>query len=470
MAVVRSVAQAGWADQGELHRFRGEVYDCFTARADALFDLVDGLCTPVTVGGVAYLSLAPGARRGHGAAYAAVAAGRIDTDMLRDLLAAARPDHWQADFAVDTTVWMRSDAECSPQRGFSYHPSRHSAGQPIVAGWCYSWLVALSAGADSWTAPLDTRRVLVGENANVVAAQQIQQVLPRLGRLSAPALFAFDGGYDPVQLTVELTGAGAQIVVRVRDDRVFFARPPTRPPGGRSGAPRRHGAKFSCTDPSTWPVPDVALDITDDVYGQVSVAAWHQLHPKQRTYREPGGALRIIEGTLIRLHVSRLPGRRDREPKTVWLWWHSDDPASLDLNRVWRAYLRRFDIEHTFRFAKQSLGWTTPKLRSPEQADRWTWLSSPRSPSYAWPARWSAITGCPGSHRNQHTPSPQAASGRVSAIYYHRSAPRPATRNPPGPAPDARKAPDPRPPNATPPSRKTRSRPRASETHVKREA
>jgi hypothetical protein len=31
-------------------------------------------------------------------------------------------------------------------------------------------------------------------------------------------------------------------------------------------------------------------------------------------------------------------------------------------------------IEHTLRFAKQTLGWTTPRLRTPEQADRWTWL------------------------------------------------------------------------------------------------
>lgn len=174
MAVVRSVVQAGRADQGEHRRFRGEVYDCFIAWAGALFDLVDGLCTPVTVGGVAYLSLAPGARRGHGVAYAVVAAGRIDTDMLRDVLSAARPDRWRPDFAVGTTVWTRCDAECPPQRGFYSHPSRHSAGQPIVAGWCYCWLVGLSAAADSWTAPLDSRRVLVGENANVVAAQQIR--------------------------------------------------------------------------------------------------------------------------------------------------------------------------------------------------------------------------------------------------------------------------------------------------------
>ncbi|AQW48482.1 transposase [Streptomyces hygroscopicus] len=29
---------------------------------------------------------------------------------------------------------------------------------------------------------------------------------------------------------------------------------------------------------------------------------------------------------------------------------------------------------HTFRFAKQTLGWTAPKLRTPEAADRWTWV------------------------------------------------------------------------------------------------
>jgi hypothetical protein len=41
---------------------------------------------------------------------------------------------------------------------------------------------------------------------------------------------------------------------------------------------------------------------------------------------------------------------------------------------VWRAYLRRFDLEHTVRFAKQTLGWTAPRPRHPEQADRWSWL------------------------------------------------------------------------------------------------
>lgn len=37
-------------------------------------------------------------------------------------------------------------------------------------------------------------------------------------------------------------------------------------------------------------------------------------------------------------------------------------------------FLRRFDLEHTLRMMKQTLGWTRPKIRTPESADRWTWL------------------------------------------------------------------------------------------------
>jgi hypothetical protein len=46
----------------------------------------------------------------------------------------------------------------------------------------------------------------------------------------------------------------------------------------------------------------------------------------------------------------------------------------LDLDLAWRAYIRRFDLEHTVRFCKQTLGWATPRPRHPTQADRWTWL------------------------------------------------------------------------------------------------
>ena len=78
-----------------------------------------------------------------------------------------------------------------------------------------------------------------------------------------------------------------------------------------------------------------------------------------------------MRGTVVLVEVRRAPARRD-QPHRLWLWWAGAGAPDLDL--LWWAYVRRFDLEHTLRFCKQSLGWTTPRVRSPEQADRWTWL------------------------------------------------------------------------------------------------
>jgi hypothetical protein len=99
--------------------------------------------------------------------------------------------------------------------------------------------------------------------------------------------------------------------------------------------------------------------------------------------------LPIVVGTLVLVEVERLPrGERRREPRVLWLWWHGPEKAAPDLELIWRSYVRRFDLEHTFRFLKQALGWTTPRVRHPEQADRWTWLVVwPLSPSSGWRGR-----------------------------------------------------------------------------------
>ena len=76
---------------------------------------------------------------------------------------------------------------------------------------------------------------------------------------------------------------------------------------------------------------------------------------------------------MIRLAVGHLPG--DRSPEPLWLWSSRAATDAGAVDRTWQAFLRRFDIEHTFRFLKQVLGWTRPKLRDPAAADRWTWLT-----------------------------------------------------------------------------------------------
>ena len=80
---------------------------------------------------------------------------------------------------MDVSVWDRSDAESSPQRGYYYHPSRHSAGQPIVAGWAYQFIAEHNFIRESWTAPVDASRVHPMEDANLVAVEQVKGLLGR---------------------------------------------------------------------------------------------------------------------------------------------------------------------------------------------------------------------------------------------------------------------------------------------------
>jgi hypothetical protein len=362
---------------GDLVRFRTGLYGCFSRWADALFELCDAvLCVPGSVGSVPSLSLEPEFTRSHGSLYKALARGRIDEGCLRQLLVEHRRADWPLVFAVDASTWDRCDAECSPERGFYYSASKHSAGQPIVAGWSYQWICQLDWASDSWTAPLDAMRIRPKCDATMATGDQVRRLVGLLPVDREVPLFVFDAGYDPIAIGHGLADVRCEVLTRIRDDRVFYSDPPPRPnrPPSSGGRPPRHGKRFKCCEPATWPDRSASLRASDPRYGTVRVEAWHGLHPRLIGRGRWAGrpAPPIVKGTVIRVDVEHLPKPTARTKKTLWLWWSGQ--GEPDLERCWRAYLRRFDIEHTFRFVKSTLGWTTPSLCTPEQADRWSWL------------------------------------------------------------------------------------------------
>ena len=364
-------------ETNELVEFRAGFYSCCTRWADALFELTDaGLCSAGPIGSVPTLSLEPEFTRSHGSLYKALARGRIDEDRLRQLLLEHRRADGPMVFAVDASTWDRCDAECSPERGFYYSASKHSAGQPIVAGWSFQWICQLSFSPDSWTAPVDVRRITPKQDTTTATTDQIRRLVDLLPADREAPLFVFDAGYDPIAIAHDLGLTRAQLLTRIRDDRVFYADPPHRPrrPKGTGGRPPRHGRRMKCSERRTWAKPTERLVTTDPRYGTVTVTAWADRHPKLVGRGRWAGhaAPPIVRGTVIRVEVEHLPKPTARAKKTLWLLWSGPNTADLDL--CWRAYLRRFDIEHTFRFAKNTLGWTSPSLCTPEQAERWTWL------------------------------------------------------------------------------------------------
>ena len=367
-----------------LSGFRREFHACLAARADELMELADAvLCADGPVRTLAGLSLAPEHRRGHGALYDAVSCGRIEITRLRRSLASLplpRAADGRLMLAVDVSNWLRPGAATSSDRLFCHVYGRGKGQAQMIPGWPYSVVAALEPGRTSWTAVLDAIRLGPDDDEAEVTAAQVREVITRLiaaghwQRGDPPVLVIFDAGYDPMRLAYQLTGLPVEILGRLRSDRVLQFPVPRRQPGAH-GRPPRHGAEFALADPATWPDPAVTTTTATTRYGTAAAQAWDRLHPRlthRSAWLDHDGRLPVIEGTLIRLQVDHLPG--DRDPKPVWLWCSQTGVPHAEVDRLWQAFLRRFDLEHTFRLFKQVLGWTAPKLRDPAAADRWTWL------------------------------------------------------------------------------------------------
>jgi hypothetical protein len=369
---------------GRLAGFRAEFHRCLTARADALFELVDAvLCGETAVRSLAELSLIGQHRRGHGSLYAGLNHGRIDVDRLRTAMTAVpvpRAADGRIVLAVDVTCWLRPEAHTSPQRVLCHTYGRTKDTHIGVPGWPYSMVVALETGRHSWTAPLDARRLQPGDDAATVTADQLRDVVQRLigagqWQPGDPDMWIVaDAGYDGPRLALLLAGLPVKVLVRMRSDRVLRRPAPPRHPD-TIGRPKRHGGEFIFSDPASWGTPDTSITTATRLYGEATVLAWNRLHPRlthRTAWTSHNGVLPIIEGTVILLRVERLPSGATAKP--VWLWSSIPDADNTTVNLLWQTFLRRFDIEHTFRMLKQTLGWTSPKLRNPASADRWTWL------------------------------------------------------------------------------------------------
>lgn len=367
-----------------LSRFRAEFYDCLTARADALFELTDALlCADGPVKTLVDLTLAPEHRRGHGTLYDGLNSGRLEMARFRRTLASLplpRAAGGRIVLAVDVSPWLRPDAPTSAARLFCHVHGRARNQAQMIPGWPYSFVAALETGRTSWTAVLDAVRLGPADDATAVTAEQLRQVIERLMEAgqwqhgSPDILVVTDSGYDVTRLAFLLADLPVELVGRIRSDRVLRLPTPPRDPHF-IGRPPRHGGEFSLSDPGTWPDPQHTTTCQTSRYGTATAMTWDRLHPRlthRAAWLDHRGPLPIVEGTLIRLSVERLPG--DRDPKPVWLWCSRTGATAAHADRLWQAFLRRFDLEHTFRLFKQTLGWTRPKLRDPQAADRWTWI------------------------------------------------------------------------------------------------
>ena len=141
---------------------------------------------------------------------------------------------------------------------------------------------------------------------------------------------------------------------------MYFPAPPRLP--GTNGRPLRHGAALKLADERSWPAPAAAAITPTTRYGTARAAAWARLHQRlaaRAGWEDHDGATRHRGHPHPAPAARRSPARQPQPGAPVAMVLTAGTSAN-QVDRAWQAFLRRFDLEHTFRFLKQALGWTRP--------------------------------------------------------------------------------------------------------------
>ena len=361
----------------KLHTFRQAAYDCFGRSADALFELGDAVLLTPNVHSFAELSLCPVFRRQWPSLYEALQDGQVSRRALLRLYLAELAHDPRPLLAGDHTAWSRPEARTLRDRTVEHQPNRIPDAKPITVGLGYSTLVYVPQAAGSWALPLLHERIAPSDSPRRRMVRQVQQVCE-----DSPhrPLVMLDAEYGCAPFVAEAASLDSDWLLRLRPNlRLYTA------PGRYKGRGRRpkHGRKFKLFDARTWGKPQSTLALTDPDLGAVQVRCWSGLHFE----KAPEQTLWVIRIERVQTRGSR------RQPKVLWLAWLGQTPPPLA--EWWKLYLRRYAVDHWYRFCKQQLHWTLPRLKTPEQADVWSdlmplltwqlWLARQVAQDKPWP-------------------------------------------------------------------------------------
>ena len=334
--------------------FRQTVYNRLGPARDALFELGDAVLLSPPVRSFPELTLSPIFRRKWSSCYEAIEDGRPQRISLLHLYLEYIDEAQRPILAGDHTAWPRITAPTLRDRTFEYQPNPVPGAKPITVGHGFSTLVWVPDKKGSWSLPLLHERITGSENRLRTMARQLSEVCPKLvGR----PMVLLDSEYGCAPFIEETCGIPCDFIIRLRGNICLRKMPDRRRKRGR---PVVHGKKFRIRDPRTWGKPVETLETQGENGERIRLQLWKKLHFRKAAKQS---------FTVLRIEFPDRPGTR-RHPREIWMAWIGQEPPSLE--DWWDFYFRRFTIEHWYRFAKQSLGWTVPQFRTPEQEERWS--------------------------------------------------------------------------------------------------
>jgi hypothetical protein len=338
----------------KLKTFRQEVYNRLGAARDATFELTDAVLLTRNAYCLADLSLSPVFRRKWPSIYEALQDSRPQRNKLMKLYIKQMPSSGRPLLAIDHTCWPRPEAVTLQERTIEHYCTAVPGNRPIALGQGYTTIAWIPEASGSWALPLRHERITSWENPIDKGAWQLRQVCRYL---AVRPISMWDSEYGCAPFVLKTADIAADKLVRLRSNLCLWS---AAPPYSGKGRPRLHGDKFKLNDPQTWSQPDESLQVDEPNLRRVCIRLWRGLHFRK-----------AASHPMLLLRVERLaPQGSGRVSKPLWLAWIGEEMPPLA--EVWRFYLRRFALDHWYRFAKQRLHWTLPKLSTPKQCERWS--------------------------------------------------------------------------------------------------
>jgi hypothetical protein len=334
----------------KLEQFRNNTYKIIGNGRDALFDLMDAVLTSRSVSSFVELSLSPLFRRKWPSIYEALQDGDPEREDLMKQYVQQIPDGEETILAGDHTAWSRHHAVTLQDRTYEHQPQPGIGSNPVTVGQGYSTIAWIPELEGSWALPLLHERITSFETPIKKAASQLRLVC---AEMTGSVLFLGDSEYGCAPFLQQTADIKCRKLLRLRPNRVLYHAPKQYDGYGR---PYKHGEKFSLKDADTWSVPQADITTEDPKLGRLRMRQWLNLHLKQ-----------AADYPFALILVERLDAPNS---KPLWLIWLAKDKLTLSV--VWQKYLRRFAIEHWYRFLRQRLHWTLPQLSTPKQMQAWS--------------------------------------------------------------------------------------------------
>lgn len=338
----------------QLKEFRQAAYKCLCRAKDAAWELMDAILLTRNAYSLADLSMCPVFRRQWPSIYEAIQDTRPQRNKLMRLYMKNIPKQKRIILAGDHTTWSRPDAPTLQERTYEHYTTGGRGGRPITPGYGYSTIAWIPETEGSWALPLRHERITSWENPIDKAVRQLKLVCQHLP--SRP-ITLWDIEYGCAPFVIKTANINADKLMRLRSNLCLWGEPPTY--SGR-GKPRVHGDKFKLNDASTWTDSTQIIELEDEKLGKLRIRLWRNKHFRL----SPHHPMSII--LVERLRVDDSP----RINKPMWLAFVGEEIPPL--SELWKLYLRRFAVDHWYRFLKQRLHWTLPKLSTPQQCDRWS--------------------------------------------------------------------------------------------------